>query len=113
MTPLPLSGTARSIVGIAEAGRRLLRLRAAENGPVGEGDAAIIRDDGDLAIAHDQDFSRAVIFDPCSMTEAADFALAAYLDQRFGYLADGDVIALDSGSRRFRVLYRRGSKNNT
>jgi len=28
-------------------------------------------------------------------------------------LADGDVIALDSGSRRFRVLYRWGSKNNT
>jgi His-Xaa-Ser system radical SAM maturase HxsC len=113
MTPLPLSGTAKSIVGIAEGGRRLLRLRAAENGPVGEGDAAIIRDDGDLAIARDRDFSRVVIFDPCSTTGAGDFALAAHLDQRFGYLADGDVIALDSGSRRFRVLYRWGSKNNT
>jgi His-Xaa-Ser system radical SAM maturase HxsC len=113
MTPLRLSGTAKSIAGVVEAGRRLLRLRAAENRPVSESDAAIIRRDGDLAIARDRGSTRAVIFDPCSITEAADFALAAHLDQRFGYLADGDVIALDSQSRRFRVLYRRGSKNNT
>jgi His-Xaa-Ser system radical SAM maturase HxsC len=44
---------------------------------------------------------------------ATSFALAAHLDQQFGYLADGDVLALDPVSRRFRVLYRHGSKNNT
>lgn len=113
MTPLPLSGIAKSVAGTVEPGRRLLRLRSAESDPVNEADTAMIRCDGDLAIAHDRGFAKAVTFEPCSPTEAAEFVLAAYLDQRFGYLADGDVMALDPVSRRFRVLYRRESKSNT
>src|SRR5260370_21116252 len=113
MTPLPLSGTARSIVGGWEPGRRVLRLRAGENGSVGEADAAIVRHGSDLTVARDRDFTRAVIFEPCLPIEPGDFVLTAHLDQRFGYLADGDVIALDPASRRFRVLFRRASKNNT
>lgn len=113
MTPLPLSGTASSVAGAAKPGRRLLRLRAVESGPAEEADAAIIRRDSDLAIARDRQFSMVVMFDPSLTMEATDLVLAAHLDQRFGYLADGDVIALDPGSRRFRVLYRRASKDNT
>jgi His-Xaa-Ser system radical SAM maturase HxsC len=35
------------------------------------------------------------------------------LDGQFRYLAAGDVIAFDPGSRRFRVLFRRASKHNS
>jgi His-Xaa-Ser system radical SAM maturase HxsC len=113
MTPLPLSGTARAITGMAEPGRRLLRLRAVENGPADDADAALIRRDGDDAIARDRGFAKAVTLDGSSQTTKTNFALAAHLDPQFGYLDDGDVLALDPVSRRFRVLYRHGSKNNT
>jgi His-Xaa-Ser system radical SAM maturase HxsC len=113
MTPLPLSGTARSVTGAFRSGRRLMRLRTVETGAVDEADMALIRHDDDLAIARARGFSKALMFEGSSTTDAADFAVAAQLDERFGYLADGDVMALDPGSGRFRVLYRRGSKNNT
>ena len=46
-------------------------------------------------------------------TDASDgFTLAACLDARFGYLAHGDVIAIDTGSGRLRSLYRRASTHN-
>ncbi len=113
MTPLPLSGIARSIEGVTEPGRRLLRLRAVKDGPKHAVDTAIVRRDEDLTAARDRGFTRVAILAPCTATEVGDFVLAARLDQRFAYLADGDVIALDSASRRFRVLYRRRSKQNT
>jgi len=113
MRPLPLSGTAKAITGTIEPGRRLLRLRAAETGAVDEADIALIRHDGDLAMARVRGFTKAVLFDDSSTTDVTDFALVAHIDPRFDYLADGDVMALDPGSGRFRVLYRRGSKNNT
>jgi His-Xaa-Ser system radical SAM maturase HxsC len=113
MTPLPLSETAKSITGLAESRRRLIRLRRADSGPVNEADAAIIRGDVDLAAALERGFSRAVIFESRSRNEPLEFVLVAHLDPRFDYLSDGDVIALDPRSRRFRVLYRRESKNNT
>jgi len=113
MTPLPLSGTAKSVTGAVEPGRRLLRLRAAETDAVNEADIALIRHDGHLAIARVRGFTKAVLFDGSLTADMTDFALIAHIDQRFGYLADGDVIALDAESRKFRVLYRRGSMNNT
>jgi His-Xaa-Ser system radical SAM maturase HxsC len=53
-----------------------------------------------------------VSFDRAAINESADFAITAHLDRRFDYLSDGDVVAFDAGSRRFRVLYRRASKHN-
>ena len=50
MTPLALSGTAKSVSGATVHGRHLLRLRDANSGPVCEADAAIIRDDTDLIL---------------------------------------------------------------
>ncbi|MGH7099523.1 MAG: His-Xaa-Ser system radical SAM maturase HxsC, partial [Stellaceae bacterium] len=44
--------------------------------------------------------------------EAEGFAVAVRLGSQFGYLADGDIIGLDSSSSRLRVLYRRASKHN-
>jgi His-Xaa-Ser system radical SAM maturase HxsC len=116
MTPLQLSGTAKSVAGIVAPGRRLVRLNEIANlpsGPVRDADAAIVRNGRDLATARDQGFTIAVIFDGSMASETADLGLAVHLDERFGYLADGDVIALDTGSRRFRVLYRRASKHNS
>jgi hypothetical protein len=64
-------------------------------------------------MARDQGFGTAIIFDPCSAIEPADLGVVVHLDGRFGYLAAGDVIAFDPGSRRFRVLFRRTSKHNS
>jgi His-Xaa-Ser system radical SAM maturase HxsC len=114
MTPLPLSGTARSITGALEPGRNLMRLRAADASAGGEADIAVIRQSDDRAVARAHGFTRAISFEGQSTIDEEDgFAVAVHLDERFGYLADGDVIALDPGSRRFRALFRRGSKNNT
>jgi hypothetical protein len=63
MKPLPLSGTARSLVGAAVEGRHLLRLREATSRPACEADTAIIRDDADLAVAQDSGFAKVIAFD--------------------------------------------------
>ena len=44
--------------------------------------------------------------------EDEGFEVTVRLGSRFGHLDDGDIIALDPGSRRLRVLYRRASKHN-
>jgi His-Xaa-Ser system radical SAM maturase HxsC len=91
-----------------------MRLRAADADVADEADVAVIRQNGDRTVARTHGFSRAISFEGKSTIDEADgFAVAVHLDERFGYLADGDVIALDPGSRRFRALFRRGSKNNT
>jgi His-Xaa-Ser system radical SAM maturase HxsC len=115
MTPLPLSGTAKSIIGPFVPGRRLFRLHdiGSLSHPTSKANAAIVRRDADLSDARDRGFATAVVFDTPSITDDADFEMIAHLDQRFDYLADGDVIAFDAGSRRFRVLYRRASKHNS
>jgi His-Xaa-Ser system radical SAM maturase HxsC len=113
MTPLPLSGTAKSVSGATVDGRHLLRLRDANTGPVCDADAALIRDDADVSIARDQGFGAAILLDPCLESDLAGLDLQVCLDGRFGYLAAGDVIAFDPGSRRFRVLFRHASKHNS
>jgi hypothetical protein len=113
MTPLALSGTAKSVSGATVHTRHLLRLREARSEPVCEADAAIVRDDADLSIARDQGFGTAIIVDPCSASDPIDLGVVVHLDGRFGYLAAGDVIALDPESRLFRVLFRRASKHNS
>lgn len=116
MTPLPLSGTAKSAGGTALPGRRLFRLREAGSvtaRPSAEADTAIVRREGDLTVALDRGFRSAVVIEPCSAPIGTTDLAVAYLDRRFSYLADGDVIAFDARSRRFRVLYRRASKHNS
>ena len=114
MTPLALDGSATLVEGPTLTGRRVLRLREIEHteGPIKDADAAIIRRDADIAVAREQGFKSAILFG-CSSGGASDFAPAAHLDRRFGYLADRDIVALDPGSRRLRVLYRRASMHNS
>src|SRR5581483_20326 len=115
MTPLPLSGTAKSISGLMGERRHLFRLRdlATSLGPTNDADAAIIQCDADLAEARRRGFAGVVSFDRTAITDPVGFATTAHLDRRFDYLSDGDVVAFDAGSRRFRVLYRRASKHNS
>jgi His-Xaa-Ser system radical SAM maturase HxsC len=113
MTPLPLSGTAKSVSGATVHGRHLLRLREASSRPVGGADAAIIRDDAEFVLARDRGFSTAFVFDACSIGDSADIGVVVRMDQRFAYLAPGDVIAFDPDTRRLRVLFRRASKHNS
>jgi len=113
VTPLPLSGTAKSVLGTPVHGRHLLRLQDASSGPICDADAAIVRDDADVSFARDRGFGTAILFDPCSASDLAGLGVLVRLDARFGYLAAGDVIAFDPGSRRFRVLFRRASKHNS
>jgi hypothetical protein len=116
MTPLPLSGTAKAVLGVqirGRQGRHLLRLRDTDSGPVCGADTAIIRDDTDLYVARERGFATALMFDTCSASDFARPDILVRLDDGFGYLAAGDVIAFDPGSRRFRVLFRRASKHNS
>jgi len=113
VTPLPLSGIAKSVSGATVHGRHLLRLRDANTGPVCDADAAIIRADADLYVARARGFGTALMFDASSASDFAGLDILVRLDDRFGYLAAGDVIAFDPGSRRFRVLFRRASKHNS
>jgi His-Xaa-Ser system radical SAM maturase HxsC len=115
MTPLPLSGTAKSITGSIGERRRLFRLHdlAASINPISDADAAIIRCEADSAEARNRGFAGAILFDRAAINGLSDFAITAHLDRRFDYLSDGDVVAFDAGSRRFRVLYRRASKHNS
>src|SRR5207248_1541275 len=82
MTPLALSGTAKSVSGATVHTRHLLRLREAHSEPVCEADAAIVRDDADLSIARDQGFGTAIIFDPCSASDPAYLGVMVHLDGR-------------------------------
>ena len=113
MNPLLLDGRARRIEAQQPTGRRVLRLRdpfAAEH--FDYKDAAILRKSADAAVALRQGFKTAIVVgDP--PVETNGFALVAHVDQRFGYLANGDVIAVDTASGRFRSLYRRSSMHNS
>jgi len=81
---------------------------------IGDRDAALCRDAEDLACASAQGFKTAVSFeDERSSRYVAGLDTLVLLGSRFGYLADGDIIGMDTRSLRMRVLYRRESKHNS
>lgn len=114
MTPLALSGTAAALLGPgAAAGRTLLRLRdPTSSGPVDARDAALIRSPADRLAAHAGGFGKAITIGGTGGGDGGDFNLEVRLGDRFGYLADGDVFAIEGKSLRIRVLYRRASRHN-
>jgi His-Xaa-Ser system radical SAM maturase HxsC len=117
MTPLALSGSALAVSGAATPpGRRtVLRLcDTASGGTRDERDAALIRTVADWAAARDAGFNKAVVIGGgAGEGEASGFALSVRLGDRFGHLAAGDVIGLETKSLRLRVLYRRASRHNS
>ena len=117
MTPLALAGSALAVTGAVRSKRRmLLRLRAPRlnaASEIGERDGALVRDEEDLAAARTRGFKTAVFLEGAPSAGAAEgFGVSVRIGARFGHLGDGDIIGIEPGSRRLRVLYRRASKHN-
>jgi His-Xaa-Ser system radical SAM maturase HxsC len=115
MTPLTLTGSAIAVTGAPQSKHRmLLRLRipGLNTGSVlDDRDGALVRGREDLAAAKKRGFKTAVFFEGAPVKDEG-FAVAVRLGSHFGYLGDGDIMGLDPGSRRLRVLYRRASIHN-
>lgn len=78
-------------------------------------DAALIRTTADVASAQAQRFANAVFLSGDGaerLAEASFFATSFLLPKEFGYLDDGDVVALTLASGRFRTLFRKASSHN-
>jgi hypothetical protein len=71
VTPLPLSGTAKSVWGATPRDRHLLRLLDANSRPDCDASAAIVRDDADLYIARERGFRTALVFHPFLASDLA------------------------------------------
>ena len=117
MMPLALTGSAITVTGAQRSSRRmLLRLRAPRWVPAStldERDGALVRDQEDLAVARARGFKTAIFSEKlASSGEDEDFDTIVRLGPPFGHLGDGDLIGLDPGSRRLRVLFRHASKHN-
>jgi His-Xaa-Ser system radical SAM maturase HxsC len=116
MTPLALTGSALAVAGVARSNHRmLLRLRHPEfGGAADERDAALVKEQPDIAAAKSGGFKTAIFLDNVSATpeEAGNFEITVSLSKLFNYLSDGDIIGIDAHSRRLRVLYRRASIHN-
>jgi len=116
MMPLALAGSAIAVAGATPSERRMvLRVRdprsAAE---IDDRDGALIRDEGDLLAARARRFKAAVFLEGALLSDNADgFEVTVRLGERFDHLGDGDIVGLDPGSLRLRVLYRRASKHNS
>jgi len=117
MTPLALSGSAIAVSGAQRSKRRMvLRLRAPRSTAapeIDDRDAVLIRDEEDLSAARARGFKTAVFLEGALSPGASDgFDVSVRIGTRFAHLGDGDIIGLNPGSRRLRVLYRRASKHN-
>jgi His-Xaa-Ser system radical SAM maturase HxsC len=112
MKPLVLSGRATALT----SNRRLeadtvLRARGPEANAARHEDAALLRTSADVDLAWRHRFSTAIAIGDVHV--ASDrFDTLLRLGDEFGYLAEGDVIAVDTASRRLRTLYRRASRHN-
>ena len=115
MTPLALTGSAIAVTGTARSNRRMvLRLRSPHTVASDERDGALVRDREELTIALGRGFKSAVLLEEFPGLPGAGEGLGftMQLGPRFGHLGDGDIIGIDPGSRRLRVLYRRASQHN-
>jgi His-Xaa-Ser system radical SAM maturase HxsC len=115
MKPLPLSGQAVAVAGMAGGHDRImLRLRTASDalGERGVHDAALIKNADDAAAALTAGFQMAcLIGGTASLADA--FPRHVRLSPPFGYLGDGDIVGLHPPSRKLRILYRHASTHNS
>ena len=116
MMPLALAGSAIAVAGATPSEHRMvLRVRDPRSvADIDDRDGALIRDEGDLLAARARRFKTAVFLEGVSLPDDADgFEVTVRLGERFDHLGDGDIVGLDPGSLRLRVLYRRASKHNS
>ncbi len=112
---LALYGTANQCRGI-DRERSVIRLRSADRFPTETaGDFALVRsrDEIDRALAGRAKGIVAVEDRASACSDAAANTPLIVLPSQCSYLADGDIIAVQPGSRRFRTLYRRSSNHNS
>jgi len=115
MKPLPLSGQAIAVAGMADGRDRIvLRLRTASAAPGQRDnhDAALIRNAEDVATARAAGFQTACLIGG-SASLGDFFPRHVRLSAPFAYLGDGDIVGLHARSRKLRVLYRHGSSHNS
>ncbi len=115
---LPLQGRATSARGLtASSETRVLRLRTAATGEeLGPADATLAFTTSDLDAAAASRSPTAVFVGdaPIEMLPGENaLPQLVTLPSQFSYLANGDVIALQPHSLRFRSLYRRNSQHNS
>lgn len=114
---LALRGLAtKTKCGDKDRGSKVFRLRHPNSWPTDAyRDAALIRTTADVASAQAQHFVNAVFLSGDGaerVAEASSFATSFLLPKEFGYLDDGDVVALTLPSGRFRTLFRQASSHN-
>jgi len=114
---LPLHGTASELRGFDDVQhRRVIRTRSPIVPPTDDADAAIIQTPEDLENAVASGFASGVI-----IGKAVDIARVnsnrmrdlIVLPCQFAYLNDGDILGVQTTSKRFRTLYRRTSAHNS
>src|SRR5262249_37900668 len=113
---LALNGIATAVVGfdLAEP-RQVLRLRSPTLRPEDSADIALVHNHHDLDAAMSSGFARAfVVSDEAdALSHSNRFARLIHVPDKFGYLADGDILGFHPSSKRFRTLYRRSSAHNS
>lgn len=110
---LPLHGVATFIGGFnSSRSSEVVRIRSLTNVPTDGADAALVRNLKELGTAQQLGFERAVFLGTLSSHQDAMPNLIVVPDA-FGYLADGDIIGVQTKTMRFRSLYRRASLHNS
>src|SRR5262245_61611331 len=113
---LPLYGMAVAAHGYDLAKtRQVLRLRSPKEGPEHLADVALIRQPEDFDLAAVSGFLAALLIGDGSAVLPKDprFLRVIQLARKFDYLAEGDILGFQPGSKRFRTLYRRSSEHNS
>jgi His-Xaa-Ser system radical SAM maturase HxsC len=116
---LPLRGTADFIRGFEATQRscvyrlRSLGIQTKVNPSV---DMFVTHDESYLSKAAQAGFNSALVIGNKAVSEGAipsSMHGVMTLSSKFEYLKEGDVIAVEPGSRKFRALYRHASKHNS
>lgn len=112
---LPLQGRALSLVGFPSETHRVVRTQLPNSHPRSEADAALIRTPADVDAAVTAGFAAAIAFGETSFLSSSDVPFRHFvtLDDRFGYLRPGDILAIDRKTGHFRSLFRQSSSHNS
>jgi His-Xaa-Ser system radical SAM maturase HxsC len=109
---LSLYGHATGVVGFdGQPGRCVLRTRGADQPLWRQEDFALIRSEQDATLAKKYGRSQAVYIGEPEANSTA-FERMVVLPEKFGYLADGDLVGFDPRSKAIRTHYRKHSQHN-
>ena len=114
---LALYGTATELRGFdSDDSPHVVRIRSGASGPANPSDTVILRSLDEVNAAVSAGFTGAILLSDGIADElpgANFFPRLMVLPNRFGYLADGDILGVQPKSKKFRTLYRQSSKHNS